>query len=216
MEAGTGTGNSSHRDSLTLTAKLEPLCLDVSSLPAIWTMCSPGPVGGPFPCRSAGGTLYGTPAESQDFPFVISLSPLCWISATTGTHRRCWKNGVRPESGPAGGQAGGKAPPPWRHQRYGRPGLCLPSGERLLEGVRRVRQVSEFGVLPRPLGRGRPGVGALEPVSERRAGGALPGGTGGEHSSSGALRKYPRLLPAGIHKEAQELAGFVEKEEEQG
>lgn len=78
--------DSSHRDSLTLTAKLEPLCLDISPIcdlddmfPSLWWTS---------PLPSAGGTLYGTPAESQDFPIVISLCPLCWISAATGTHRK--------------------------------------------------------------------------------------------------------------------------------
>ena len=30
----------------------------------------------------------------------------------------------------------------------------------------------------------------------------------GEHSSSGALRKYPRLLPAGIHKRGPGIGRF--------
>ena len=64
---------------------------------------------------------------------------------------------------------------------------------------------------PRPLGRGRPGVGALEPVSEGELGVRSLVERVENILHQEPYESIPRLLPAGIHKRGPGIGRFVEK-----
>lgn len=88
-------GDNSHRDSLTLTAKLEPLCLDISPIcdlddvfPSLW-------VDLPTPFRR--GDIVWDPSREPGFPHCDKSVPFVLDFCGNWNTSQIMENGVRPE-----------------------------------------------------------------------------------------------------------------------